>query len=109
MNVCHTSAVCSELEFIYFLSARLEKRCTALHIQKTITAYFSSKQLQSFVFALRPSLTEEDEFTRHIYPLHAKVSYLNFHPLEVVGRYRDSQLQVGENYSDLFNLRPNIL
>ena len=30
----------------------------------------------------------------------------NFHPLEVVSRYRDPQLQVGENYSHLFNLRP---
>ena len=36
---------------------------------------------------------------------------LNFHPLEVVSRYRDPQLQVGEEnraYSYLFNLRPNI-
>ena len=32
----------------------------------------------------------------------------NFHPLEVVSRYRDPQLQVGENYSYVFNLRPNI-
>ena len=31
--------------------------------------------------------------------------YLNFHPLEVVSRYRDPQLKVGENYSCLFNLR----
>ena len=31
--------------------------------------------------------------------------YLNFHRLEVVSRYRDPQLQVGENYSYLFNLR----
>ena len=30
---------------------------------------------------------------------------LNFHPLEVVSRYRDPQLQVAENYSYLFNLR----
>ena len=30
---------------------------------------------------------------------------LNFHPLEVVSRYRGPQLQVGENYSYLFNLR----
>ena len=30
--------------------------------------------------------------------LHAKVSHLNFHPLEFVSRYRDPQLQVGENY-----------
>ena len=33
---------------------------------------------------------------------------LNFHPHEVVSRYRDPQLQVGENYSYLPNLRPNI-
>ena len=32
----------------------------------------------------------------------AKLIYLNFHPLEVVSRYRDPQLQVDENYSDLF-------
>ena len=29
-------------------------------------------------------------------------------PLEVMFRYRDSQLQVGENLSYLFHLRPNI-
>ena len=38
-------------------------------------------------------------------PLPAKVSDLNSHPLEVVSRYRDPQLQVSENYSWLFNLR----
>ena len=38
----------------------------------------------------------------------AKISYLNFHPLEVVSRYRDAQLQVGENDSHLFDLMPNI-
>ena len=40
--------------------------------------------------------------------LPATLSYLNIHPLEVVSRYRDPQLQVGENYSYLLNLRPNI-
>ena len=29
-------------------------------------------------------------------------------PIEVLYRYRDSQLQLGENYSYLFNLSPNI-
>ena len=33
---------------------------------------------------------------------------LNFHQLEFVSRCRDPQLQVGENYWYLFNLRPNI-
>ena len=32
-----------------------------------------------------------------IYP--DKLIYLNFHQLEVVSRYRDTQLQVGENYA----------
>ena len=41
-------------------------------------------------------------------PCIAELCYLNFHPLEVVSRYRDTQLQVGEIYSYLFNLRPNI-
>ena len=36
-------------------------------------------------------------------PQSAKLNHLNFHPLEVVSRYRDPQLQVGENYSYLFN------
>ena len=34
-----------------------------------------------------------------------KLRNLNFHPLEVVSRYRYPQLQVGENYSYLFNSR----
>ena len=41
-------------------------------------------------------------------PYPAKVIYLNFHPLEVVSRYRDPQLQVGENCAYLFILRSNI-
>ena len=39
-------------------------------------------------------------------PYPADLLYLNSHPLEVVSRYRDSQLQVAENYSYLFNLGP---
>ena len=37
-----------------------------------------------------------------------QIIYLNFQPLEVVCRYRDPQPQVVENYTYLFNLRPNI-
>ena len=32
----------------------------------------------------------------------------NFHPLEVVSRYREPQLKVGKNYSHLLNLRRGI-
>ena len=41
-------------------------------------------------------------------PFLAKLSYLNVHPLEVVSRYRDPQLHVGEKFSYLLNLTPNI-
>ena len=34
-------------------------------------------------------------------PLAAKLFNLNFHPLEVVSRCRDPQLQVSENYSKM--------
>ena len=38
----------------------------------------------------------------------AELFDFNFQPLEIVSRYRDPQPQVVENYSFLFNLRPNI-
>ena len=41
-------------------------------------------------------------------PLTAKLFNLNFHLLEVVSRWRDPQLQVSENYSDLTNWRSTL-
>ena len=41
-------------------------------------------------------------------PLLSKLSHLNCHPLEVVPRYRDPQLQVVGDYPYLFNLGPSI-
>ena len=38
---------------------------------------------------------------KYLNPLTVKLFNLNFHPLEVVSRWRDPQLQVSENYSDL--------
>ena len=43
-----------------------------------------------------------------INPLTAKWFNLNFHPLEVVSRWRDPQLQVSENYSDLTKWRSTV-
>ena len=40
---------------------------------------------------------------RHVNPYPTNLIYLNFHPLKIVARYSDPQLQVGENYSYLFN------
>ena len=41
-------------------------------------------------------------------PLTAKLSNLNFHPLEVVSRWRDPQLQVSENNSNLTKWRSKV-
>ena len=41
-------------------------------------------------------------------PSTAKLFNLNFHPLEVVSRWRDPQLQVSENYSDLTKWRSTL-
>ena len=38
----------------------------------------------------------------------ANINNFNFHPFEVLSRYSDPQIQVGENYSYLFNLGPDI-
>ena len=38
----------------------------------------------------------------------AALNNLNFHPPEVLSCFYDPQLQVGEDYSYLFNLRSNI-
>ena len=43
-----------------------------------------------------------------INPLTAKLFNLNFHPLEVVSRWRDPQLQVSENYLDLTKWRSSV-
>ena len=33
----------------------------------------------------------------------AKLYYYNFHPLKIVSRYRDPQLQVGTDYLHIYN------
>ena len=43
----------------------------------------------------------------HFNPWSTKWNSAIFHPLEIVSRYRDPQLQVGENYWYVFSLRPN--
>ena len=54
----------------------------------------------------RQILTSKDgPRAERVNPLSAKLFNLNFHPLEVVSRWRDPQLQVSENYSDLTKWR----
>ena len=67
------------------------------------------------MFNLRPKILQipipmilSRKKQRLLDPCPAKLIYLNFQPLEVVSRFRDPQLQVLENHSCLFNLRPEI-
>ena len=56
---------------------------------------------------LNQLLREIREFQKirpHSNPYLAKLIYLNFHPLQVVSRYRDPQLQMDEYYPYFFNL-----
>ena len=58
------------------------------------------------------NLSENVNFSGITWQLqHTKIAMLfnfNFHPLEAVSRYRDPQLQVGENYLHLSNWGTNI-
>ena len=51
-----------------------------------------------------PTLGHKVDFN----PLTAKLFNLNFYPLEVMSRWRDPQLQVSENYSDLTKWRSTL-
>ena len=51
---------------------------------------------QSFITLIHFFTFKLIHFTFNPFP--AKFIYLNFHPVEVVSRYRNPQLQVGENY-----------
>ena len=53
-------------------------------------------------------LTLKDGIFPYFNPLAAKLIIWNFHPLEVVSRWRDPQLQVSENYSDFTKCRLTI-
>ena len=72
------------------------------HPQEVLLAQFS---LYVHKGGLKP-----DSF-HFIYPVNSfpdMLCNLNLQPLDVVSRYRDSQSLVSENYTYLFNLRPNI-
>ena len=51
-----------------------------------------------------PQSCHEKANNSYVYnPLPAEIFHFDFHPLEIVSRYRDPQLQVGGNYSRWFN------
>ena len=69
---------------------RRAARCAGIHTSRWSFVGFSNK------------------YRRRVSPLTAKLFNSNFHPLEVVSRWRDPQLQVSENYSDSTKLRSTL-
>ena len=58
---------------------------------------------------MQPDFRNTTHYAIGVYfnPKSAELQNLNFNPLEGLSRYRNPQLWVGENYSLIFNLRPN--
>ena len=67
---------------------------------------FSRLRLLVICGILSKNTTEYLHFSFN--PLTAKLFNLNFHPLEVVSHWRDPQIQVSENYSDLTKWRSTL-
>ena len=72
--------------------------------------------LKNVIFCRHRFLFITSSFSLTLSVLHCSLTletlsclFLNFHPIEVVSRYRDPQLQVSENYPYLFNSSANIL
>ena len=68
-------------------------------IQEELSANVVWKVTNYLLFISNEILYYVEQFN----PYHAKFNNLNFHPLEVVFRDRDPQLQVGETYSYILN------
>ena len=64
-----------------------------------------SRSSNAVIISFQPDVLWENSYFN---PYPAKLIYLNFHPFEVVSRYRDPQLQVADNYLYLFNLSTNM-
>ena len=63
--------------------------------QSILRVYEHSEYINHF----KAGFSHREDYRYYIHPNKQETNNLNFHPLEVVSRYRDPQPQVGENYS----------
>ena len=77
----------------------------AIQRQIEVIDHLKRKQLLLFTFSGK---NEACSLFLVQFRMHQPLTYVYFHLLEVVSRYRDPQLQVDENYSYLLNLIQNI-
>ena len=95
--------------YIWDFQIRLFKR--HLHVVnqfKQEHVYISIIWIEGTINITRHFSTETYRGSFTLNPLTAKLINMNFHPHEVVSRWRDPQLQVSENYSDLTKRRSTV-
>ena len=92
---------------VFSFSSNFRNICI-INILKTIPVYrytylsCGSRSRQTNSIQMGKKINSSDNVTSYSFnPLTARLLNLNFHPLEVVSRWRDPQLQVSENYSYL--------
>ena len=71
-------------------------------------SYLFTLHLITYVMRPHPLYIFNLSVRNRLNPLTAKLKNRNFHPLEVVSRWRDPQLQVCENNSDLTKWRSTV-
>ena len=76
--------------------------------QKDVKNKTTTRLQQLYSNKWYPFTNINDFKNNYVNPLSTQIFNLNFQSLEVVSRYRDTQLQVTENLCDLWNLGPNI-
>ena len=87
-----------------FLSGIVLKGLCSTSVGKRRITIISGNRI--CLFEVERWMVNCNNMTVNSYP--AKFIYLHFQPLEVVSRYRDTQLQVAENFLYLFNSSTNI-
>ena len=94
-----------------FFSVNKISVCLSVCLMGTVHVILTTLAINahSVLLELKGAICHSNEWqTGPFNPRSGKLNYLNFHPFEVVSRYRDQQLQVGEDYPYLFILDPNI-
>ena len=111
-NLIHTKPTDFKSRRIFIADAEniLLWNCITLYLSAVIINVYPAKlfSLNFQPLEVVSILLPIREFSNTLLKYSANLIYLIFQPLEVVSRYRDAQPQVVQNYSYLFNLRPNI-
>ena len=103
-----TALLCNVIDIILSEALTFIMRClgTVIIVKKNAGMFFKYCETRIIHYSWGAGIASNSNQAVHPFP--AELPYLNFHLREVVSRYRDPQLHVSENYSELFNLETNI-